>query len=207
MIVFLDTSHDLYQAEIEIGYPCEQLLTPLTRRAQQRPDAPFAIDNGAFGKHGFDAKAFESLLNRNSEKKGLCRFVVVPDVTFSARRTLEVFDYWFPRLSHWKLAFVCQDGQENLPIPFEFIDALFIGGTTRFKESETAKECVKAAKAIGKWVHIGRINDDSRFEGFEQLKADSCDGTGISQYTWMRERIRERNGDYRLFSKSELVSV
>lgn len=207
MIVLLDTSHDLDVAASEIGYPCEQLLTPLTRRKRQRIDAPFAVDNGAFGKQGFEAKAFESLLERNRDFRGLCRFVVVPDVVGSARRTLEVFDYWFARLSHWKLAFVCQDGQEDLPIPFEHIDTIFIGGSTRWKESSHAIACVRAARAIGKWVHIGRINSEDRCEGFEQLKVDSLDGTGIGQYSWMREKIKERNGEYRLFQKSELVDV
>lgn len=207
MIVLLDTSHKLDVAEAEIGYPCEQLLTPLTRFNRQQSDAHFAIDNGAFSKKGFQRDAFEALLEREFRNKDLCRFVAVPDVVGSARRTLEVFDYYFPRLSHWKLAFVCQDGQEDLPIPFEHIDAVFIGGSTKWKESDHAIACVRAARAMNKWVHVGRINSEDRFEGFEQLKADSLDGTGIAQYSWMREKIRERNGEFRLFPKSALVNV
>lgn len=207
MIIFLDTSHNLAEAEKEIGYETRQLLTPLTRRKLQYENKIFAIDNGAFGKAGFNAEAFERLLERHNHIQEFCKFVAVPDVVGSARRTLEVFDYWFPRLGRWNKAFVCQDGQEDLPIPFEHIEAIFIGGSTKWKESSHAVACVRAAKAIGKWVHIGRINDDARFEAFDQIGADSCDGTGIAQYSWMREKIRERNGDFRLFSKSELVSV
>ena len=207
MIILLDTSHNLDDAEKEVGLKCEQLLTPLTRRRRQREHESFAIDNGAFSKSGFDAKAFESLLQREFEDRKLCRFVTVPDVVGSARRTSEVFDYWFSRLSHWKLAFVCQDGQEDLPIPFEFIDAVFIGGSTKWKESSHAVACVRAARAIGKWSHIGRINSPDRFEAFDQIGADSCDGTGLAQYSLMREKVRTRNGEHRLFPTSEMVSI
>ena len=207
MIVFLDTSHKLNVAESEIGYPVEQLLTPLTRFNRQQPESPFAIDNGAFSKKGFQRDAFESLLKREFQSRDLCRFVTVPDVVGSARRTLEVFDFWFPRLAHWKLAYVCQDGQEDIPIPFEHIDALFIGGSTKWKESPHAIACIRAARAIGVWVHIGRINSPDRFEGFFQLGADSCDGTGIAQYSKMREKVRDRNSEHRLFPTSAMVNV
>lgn len=206
MIVLADTSHKLDTVSSEIGYPCEQLLTPLTRFRRQQPNACFAIDNGAFSKNGFQVKAFESLLKREFEHSSLCRFVAVPDVVGSARRTLETFDYWFPRLSHWKLAFVCQDGQEDLPIPFEHISTVFIGGSTKWKESSHAIACIKAAQVIGKWVHIGRINSPARFEAFEQLRVDSCDGTGIAQYSKQRIEIRNRNSD-KLFPMSELVTI
>lgn len=183
----LDTSHDLKTAERELNHPVEQLFTPLTRFANKRPDARFAIDNGAFSN--FNRKAFESLLEREKSRRHLCRFVAVPDVVGSARRTLEVFDHWYPQLNQWKLALVAQDGQEDLPIPWEFIDAIFIGGTTQWKESDNARAIVKAAKAIGKWVHVGRINTPARFAGFKEWGADSCDGSGIAQYSHMRTAI------------------
>jgi hypothetical protein len=84
MIAMLDTSHDLNQAAKELGCRVEQLLTPLTRFRPQQPDARFAIDNGAFA--GFDRKAFEALLDREYNRRHLCRFVVVPDVVADARR-------------------------------------------------------------------------------------------------------------------------
>lgn len=205
MIVMLDTSHDLDVASTEVGYPVEQLLTPLTRYTNRHPDRYFAIDNGAFSK--FDRKSFESLLKREESRKELCRFVVVPDVVGSARRTLEVFDYWFPLICDWPLALVAQDGQEDLPIEWEHIAAIFIGGTTKFKESESAIQIIKAAKAMDKWVHVGRVNTPGRFEAFERLGVDSVDGSGIAQYSAMREKLANRNGDFRLFKTSEIVTV
>lgn len=203
MIVMLDKGKGLDIAEAELRCNVEQLLTPLTRYLPFRLHAHFAIDNGAFSR--FDRKAFEALLIRELPRKSLCRFVAVPDVVGSARRTAEVFDYWFPLLGQWSLAFVCQDGQDDLPIPFDHIDAMFIGGTTKFKESDAAIACIKAAKAIGKWVHVGRVNDPVRFERFEQLGVDSVDGTGIAFYSHMREKIASRNGDHRLFRTEEMM--
>jgi hypothetical protein len=114
----------------------------------------------------------------------------VPDVVASARRTLEVFDHWSTKLlGGWPLALVAQDGQENLPIPWNQIEAIFIGGSTKFKLSTSAADICRAGKAIGKWVHAGRVNVPARFEYFESLGVDSIDGTGLSRYSHMRERI------------------
>ena len=201
MIVMLDTSQDLRECETELnGYKAEQLLTPLTRYRNRYPESHFAIDNGAFSN--FNRQAFESLLNREFDRRHLCRFVAVPDVVASARRTLEVFDYWMPLLGHWNLAFVCQDGQEDLPIPFEYIDAIFIGGSTKWKESDAAKQCVKAAKAMGKWTHLGRCNSADRFEAAIQWGVDSVDRSGIAQYSHMREKM---TAEPPLFNRSEMV--
>ena len=200
MIALLDTNHDLDQAEQELGFPVEQLLTPLTRRALQRPQSPFAIDNGAFA--GFNRNGFIKLLNRHSERRHLCRFVAVPDVVCSARRTLEVFDKWYEQINQWPLALVAQDGQEDLPIPWDSIAAIFIGGSTKWKLSFHAEAVIKAAQALGKWVHVGRVNTEERFDRFESLGVDSIDGTGLSRYSHMRERIYRSQHEPTLFKKA-----
>lgn len=200
MIVFLDTSHKFEIAEQELGCAVGQLFTPLTGFVPQRPDGPFAIDNGSFAK--FDTKRFESILRRRHHIKQNCKFLAVPDVVGSARRTLEVFDYWAPKLSAWPLALVAQDGQEDLPIPWSRIEAVFIGGSTQWKLGRHAEAVVKAAKAMGKWVHAGRVNTPGRFEYFEEMGADSIDGTGLSRYSWMRKAIYEHESQQRLFEKA-----
>jgi len=188
MIVMLDTPTDLDECARELGgMAVEQLLTPLTRYKPQKPKQHFAIDNGAFSK--FNAKGFRSLLQRELPRRDLCRFVAVPDVVGDARRTLEVFDRWILELVNWPLALVCQNGQENLPIPWDVIDAVFIGGDTDWKMGPHAKACIKAAVALGKWVHVGRVNTPGRLEYFEGLGADSIDGSGLARYTHMREKI------------------
>lgn len=190
VIPMMDTSENLDLVEFEIGCSCEELLTPLTRRTRKRPNGMFAIDNGSYSRFRLDA--FVSLLEREKKSVELCRFVAVPDVVGSARRTLEVFDRWLAKLHGWPLALVAQDGQHDLPIPWESISAVFIGGTTEFKLSKHAVEIIKAAQALEKWVHVGRVNTPSRFAYFEDLGCDSIDGTGIAQYTGMRNKIKQR---------------
>lgn len=208
----LDTSDDLDQAQREIGHPVEQLFTPLTRFRPQRPDQHFAIDNGAFTE--FRRDAFLALLDREKPRRHLCRFVTVPDVVSresersrdaigSARRTLEVFDAWSRRLPGWPLALACQDGQEDLPIPWERLAAVFIAGSTQWKLSIHAAHIVKAAKALGVWVHIGRINTPDRWAHFEWLGADSCDGSGLARFSHMRDKIADTKTQRRLFAGEE----
>lgn len=201
MLGLLDTSHNFVEAESELGCSVAQLLTPLTRFTLQRPNDQFAIDNGAYAK--FDEAAFLALLERERSRKTRCLFVAAPDVVKSARRTLEVFERWRPLLNGWPIAFVAQDGQEDLPIPWASINAVFIGGSTAWKLSDCAAAVVKAGKAMGKWVHAGRVNTPGRFEYFEDLGADSIDGTGLSRYSWMRKAIYEAAMQPRLFKNGE----
>lgn len=190
MIVMLDTPQDLKTCAAELGCDVEQLFTPLTRRNPQQPEQMFAMDNGAFAR--FEAKGFLSMLAKHEPRKDLCRFVAAPDVVGCARRTLECFRHWQPRLAKWPVAFVCQDGQESLDIPWEHCAAVFIGGTDEWKVTKHAFAIVKAAKVIGKWCHIGRVNTPGRYEIFRDMGADSCDGTGLAQYTHMRRDIYEK---------------
>lgn len=199
MIPMMDTSEDLETVEREIGCKCEELLTPLTRRSRKRLDGMYAIDNGAYSR--FRKDAFLSLLDREMHSIPFCRFVAVPDVVGSARRTLEVFERWIPKLNGWPLALVVQDGQQSLPIPWEAITAIFIGGTTEFKLSKHAFEIIKASQALDKWVHVGRVNSPERFTYFETLGCNSIDGTGIAQYSAMRDKIKYRETDDKLFKE------
>lgn len=188
MLYLLDTSEDLDVCAEELGGEVGQLLTPLSgfkNRGRQ-----FGIDNGAFSR--FDAKTFMARLNREKENRERCLFVAAPDIVGSARRTLEVFSHWHPKLHGWPIALVCQDGQEDLPIPWDLIEAVFIGGTTEFKMSKGAAAILKAARILDKWCHVGRVNTADRLGAFEEL-ADSVDGTGLSQYSHMRIAIRDDN--------------
>ena len=191
MIALLDNGQDLAQCEAEIGVPVGQLLTALTRYRLRDPSRPWAVDNGGYEK--LDTPALMALLEREKERLADCLFVAVPDVVGSARRTLEVFERWKSRLAGWKLALVCQDGQEDLPLPWDDIAAVFIGGSTNWKCGPHAAAIVRAAKALDKWVHIGRVNEPGRYDHFAKLGADSCDGTGIARYTHMREAIANRH--------------
>lgn len=198
MIVMLDTPQSLDECAKELGARVEQFFSPQTYRRAQQPEQRFCIDNGAFGK--FDAELFLRLIERERPRRDLCRFVAVPDVVGDARRTLEVFSFWRrkPELAGWPLALVVQNGQENLPIPWQHLDAIFVGGDTAWKEGPGAAGCIKAALALGKWVHVGRVNTPGRFEHFEKMGADSIDGTGLARYSHMREAIHREYIDPKL---------
>lgn len=189
MIAFLDTSEDLSVCSLDLGgMEVGQLLTPLS--GFKNRGGRFAIDNGAFA--GFDRHKFILRLARELPNVAQCQFVAVPDVVCNARRTIEVFRRWesLPEMQPWPLALVLQNGIENLDIPWDAIEAVFVGGDDKFKESKDARDCAVAARALSKWVHVGRVNGKGRFDLWEPLM-DSFDGTGVAQYTRPRQRIAE----------------
>ena len=168
-----------------------QLLTPLTRFSNG--GGTFAIDNGAFS--GFDANGFRSLLAREEANKGECLFVTVPDVVGNARRTLELWSHRERFVQDWPLAFVAQDGAENLEIPWAGMAAVFIGGRDPWKDSQASLDIVKTAKTLGLHVHVGRVNNAKRFRLFAEAGADTCDGSGIAMYDHMLDSlVREMRG-------------
>lgn len=200
MMALFDTSDTLDVCQDEIGMAAGQLLTPLTYRKYL--GCTYGIDNGAFSN--FVPKDFRSLLKRQEGHKKNLKFVAVPDVVGSARRTLEVFEGWCEELRDWPKALVMQDGQQDLSIPWGQIAAVFIGGSTEFKESDHAMAICKAAKALGKWVHVGRVNHKERVDKFFDV-ADSIDGTGISRYSHMRLAIKDALPDIKASSKARIV--
>jgi len=189
MMFLADSSEDPKVIEKEIGAEVGQLLTPLTRFSDR--GLKYAIDNGAFSD--FNANGFLSLIERQADSLDRCLFVAVPDVVGSARRTSELFSYWTDKIRSkvrgFPIAYVIQDGIENVDIPWDYIAAIFVGGTTWFKESVHAKHAIRAAQILNKWVHVGRINTPNRWSYFESLGADSCDGSGLSRYSFMRKEI------------------
>ena len=163
---------------------------------------PFAFDNGAFS--GFDADAFLRMLDRYTAAGVTnCLFVTVPDVVADAPATLALFREWAPRLRPYRfpLALVAQDGLEQLPVPWDDFDALFIGGSTAWKLSHAAATLAGYAKARGKWVHVGRVNSRKRMRHAHRIGADSVDGTKFTKFpdqylprgvAWMDQVIRQR---------------
>lgn len=170
-----------------------QLQTPLTNYANW--GGVWAADNGAFS--GFDLAAWQSMLDRKEPHRADCLFVALPDVVAAARRTLEVFERMRSRAEGWPLALVGQDGLESLDVPWDEFHALFVGGSTEWKMSQSAADLVRTAKILGKHVHIGRVNTFDRWRHFHKLGADTCDGTGVVKYDHMLRNIEQfiRDGD------------
>jgi hypothetical protein len=138
---------------------------------------PWAADNDAF-KKGFNPDVFFSWLETMRPYRDTCLFVAVPDVPYDAEATLDNFKRWSPELLGWPLAFVAQDGLEELP-DLEY-STLFIGGSTEYKLSNTVGRLTQDARKIGKRIHIGRVNYKERYDHFALLEGSeefTCDGT------------------------------
>jgi hypothetical protein len=134
---------------------------------------------------------FQRIVDRERDNKGRCLFVAMPDVVGCARRTLEVFKIIAHQFHTWPIALVCQDGMESLPMPWDSISAIFIGGSTQWKMSQHVTHLIKAAQILGKHTHVGRVNSPDRFRHFNDMGVDTCDGSGVSRYDHMLDAICE----------------
>lgn len=147
----------------------------------------WAMDNGAFS--GFDPGAFVRMLEayhpyHAAQAYQGCRFVTAPDVVGDAASTLRLWPFWSHLIRGLGLppAFVAQDGLDPARVPWDELGALFIGGTTAYKESAHVRSLVAFAQARGVWTHWGRVNGKRRYELMLKAGADSFDGTGFSMY-------------------------
>ena len=162
--------------------------------------AVHAADNGCFTLGDqFDPVAWLAWLGGH-HRTG-CLFAVAPDVVGDAAATLRrsrpyfgvIRDLGFP------VAYVLQNGQERLPVPWADIDAVFIGGDTAWKLSAHAARLAYQAKDHGKWVHMGRVNSRKRLLRAAVMGCDSADGTFLKfapttnlprLLAWLRELDR-----------------
>lgn len=140
----------------------------------------WAADNQVYTK-SFDAGVFFTWLDKMRMYKSTCLFVSCPDVVGNATETLALFNRYHSSFTDWPVAFVCQDGQENLDFPpGELWQCLFIGGSTKWKMSAAAIDCIHRAQTLGKHIHIGRVNYYRRYQHFASLENSerfTCDGT------------------------------
>lgn len=110
-----------------------------------------------------------------------CLFAVAPDVVADAAATLRRQSMM--RMLEWirhlglPSAFVVQDGQERLPLPWDDCDVVFIGGSTGWKLGGHARLIVRQALDRGKHVHMGRVNSLKRLDYARAIGCDSVDGT------------------------------
>lgn len=149
------------------------------RQCNPRPEGvKWCADNGCFGK-GFDETHWWAWLEANAGAAVDCVFAVAPDVVGDAQATLDRSLPWLPRIRAlgYPAAFVAQDGQESLPVPWDEFDVLFVGGSTEWKLGPHARAIVAEAKRRGVYVHMGRVNSLRRFRYAEAIGCDSVDGT------------------------------
>ena len=163
-------------------YDFWQLRTPLT--GYKLSGKPYALDNGCYSR--FPEKKWKKLLIEAEENTPI--FVCLPDIVGDARRTLDLFNVFKPLTSGLPRALVLQDGIGNYEIPWNDIDAVFVGGSDSFKISNECINACRVAKMLNKWVHVGRVNTSSRVKNWLEL-GDSLDGSGLSKYDHMLEDV------------------
>jgi hypothetical protein len=142
----------------------------------------WCADNGCYGKGYPGDEKWLAWLAKNAHDAPTCLFATAPDVVGDAAATLERSRPFLPaiRALGYPAALVAQDGLEDLGVPWEEFDVLFIGGSTDWKLGEAVRELVAEAKARGKHVHMGRVNSGKRFRYAESIGCDTVDGTYLT---------------------------
>lgn len=143
-------------------------------------DAWLCADNGCFGKgYPGDAEWFSWLQGLPADR---VRWAVAPDVVADAQATITRSRPWLSRIRSLGIpaAFVAQDGLEDLEVPWDEFDVLFIGGSTEWKLGGHAARIASEAKARGKSVHMGRVNSHRRLAYAQHIGCDSVDGTFLA---------------------------
>lgn len=183
MKILLDSSpRKISEYTERYGYEFWQLRTPLTRNALA--GVPYGLDNGCFARFERDTW----LKQVEEARKARPLFVALPDIVGDARRTLDLFDHFYDLTRGVPRALVLQDGIGSHAIPWSKLDAVFVGGSDPFKVSPEAINACRAAKMMGKWVHVGRVNTAKRVRDWIDL-ADSIDGSGISRFDHMLDDV------------------
>lgn len=143
--------------------------------------ALWCADNGCYSDK-WDADRWWAFLERNAHRADTCLFAVAPDVVGDAAATAERSAPWLARIRElgYPVAYVAQDGLEALPVPWDDFDCLFLGGSTEWKLGPHARALAGEAKRRGKWLHMGRVNSERRFEYARAIGCDSADGTFLT---------------------------
>lgn len=185
------------------------------------PNSQWFADNGCFsvkGERGFNLDKYLSWLQ--TQPRDMCIGATAPDKVGDAEETLRRSLPVLPRLRAigYKAALVAQDGLENLDIPWDAFDVLFIGGSTEWKLSPAAAGLIAEAKRREKWVHMGRVNSLKRFTYASLAGCDSVDGTFLAfgpaknlpiLESWvakLKERFKNNGGNNGEFIVSDSVS-
>lgn len=171
---------------------------------------PWIADNGAFSDK-FDEGKWWKFLTDKAHAAATCVFAVAPDVVGDAAATLERSAPWFGPIRGlgYPVALVAQNGLRSEDVPWDEIDALFLGGSLEcrpcayvfrearrprrdeacptcqrrlreYKLNQEARDLTREAKRRGKWVHMGRVNSRKRWDYAEEIGCDSADGTYLT---------------------------
>ena len=177
--------HDCLKVHPELSKYVGMFKTPLSGYSFPRLlkiGLPLALDNGCYS--GFDERKFRKMLDGAKSFQGHLMWIASPDVVGDARATNNLFQEWREALTGFRVAYVGQDGAEDLDVPFNSFDCLFVGGSTDWKLSKSARDLIDTAKQLEKTVHVGRVNSEKRLRYCYRLGVDTVDGSGYFRYKW-----------------------
>lgn len=180
MIYFVNPSTLVVREAITVRSDMGIIATPNSVRDSQWVDSHWIADNGCYTSN-WDADKWWDFLVRY-QHRGDCLFATAPDVVGDAEATRERSLPWLPKIRElgYGAAYVAQDGQDDVPLPWEEFDTLFIGGSTEFKLSDGTRVMVAEAVERGKHVHMGRVNSRRRLLLAHSWGCHSVDGTYLT---------------------------
>ena len=141
----------------------------------------WAADNAAFSN--WNELSFLKMVEKIKKAENKPLFVAVPDVVCDSVKTRLLFDKYLPYLGELPLAYVLQNGVQVEDIPWELINAVFVGGDDYFKlRRHVILPLLQVAKQKKKHIHVGRVNSIRRISYCRGIGADSIDGTSCSRF-------------------------
>lgn len=161
--------------KVRAGVPA--MLTPHIRRV---PAGVWAADNGCFSRpEAYSDAWYLAWLERRAPYRETCLFATAPDVWGDGPATIALSTPVLPAIRElgYRTALVAQPGTTIELVPWDLIDALFVGGPNEWQHSEPLIELVAEARARGKWVHMGRVNTRRRLAYAVSIGCSSSDGT------------------------------
>jgi hypothetical protein len=158
------------------------ITTPASNNTVER-GVDWAADNGCFGAgYPGDDSYLSWLAGLADQRVRRCAFAVAPDVVGDAAATLERSTPMLSRIRTlgYPVAFVAQNGLEDLAVPWDSFDAFFLGGDTAWKLGPYCRALAAEARHRGKWVHMGRCNSAKRLRYAHAIGCHSADGTYLA---------------------------
>lgn len=147
---------------------------------------PYALDNGAWsaftqGKP-FDERRFWLALRKLGRDAD---WTVLPDIVAGGLPSLDLSLKWMRRVldESPRALIAVQNGmaaEDVMPFLGERV-GIFVGGDTHWK-LRTLPIWGAAAKRVGCWLHVGRVNSARRIFSCAIAGATSFDGTSASRY-------------------------
>lgn len=155
------------------------MATPDMRR--NPPDGAYwAADNGRYASPStYTNERYFRFLRAKARYLDRCLFATAPDEWGDGAKTLELSIPVLPQLRElgYPAALVLQDGMTPDQIPWEMLDAVFIGGSDGWRHSSELEALTSEAKARGLWIHAGRVNSWKRMDWARSIGCHSVDGT------------------------------